>query len=217
MENFNRRIVLIPARDFRSGKSRLADKLSLDEREELGKWMFERVLHAAGAALGVDKIAVLSDGDSVLSISEKKGASAIKCPAQDMNEDLESGRKWALERKVQEILIIPADLPALEPGDVDAIIRQGDKIRCPGDCAVIAPSTDGGTNGLLIRPADRLEFSFGQDSFARHRAAAIDCHLQFIVFQNLGFSLDVDTPSDLEFLSEKGILLPKWLDSVPLQ
>jgi len=217
MANLNRRIVLIPARDFRSGKSRLADVLSIDEREELGKWMFERVLHAAGAAMGVDEIAVLSDGDSVLSISEKKGAVAIRCPAQDMNEDLESGRKWALERKAQEILIIPADLPALEPIDVDSIIGQGDTKRCPGDCAVIAPSTDGGTNGLLIRPADRLGFCFGLDSFARHRAAATTCHHQFISFQNIGFSHDVDTPSDLALLSEKGVLPPKWLDSVPLQ
>ncbi|MFP6888330.1 MAG: 2-phospho-L-lactate guanylyltransferase [Nitrospinota bacterium] len=209
-------IALIPARDFRSGKSRLADVLSDDERAELGKWMFERVLRAAGSAVGVDEIAVLSDGDSVLSITEKNGAVGIRCPARELNEDLEAGQRWALERKARTILVIPADLPALEPPDIDAMIGQGDERRYPGGCAVMVSSPDGGTNGLFIRPAGRLAFHFGPDSFARHRDAARSSHLPFISFQNLGFGLDVDTPSDLTVLSERGIPLPKWLAAISL-
>jgi 2-phospho-L-lactate guanylyltransferase len=176
--------------------------------------MLERVLNALKAARGIDEIAVLSDGASVLSLSLANGAAGIRCPARDLNDDLETGRGWALERNARMILIVPADLPALEPPDVEAMLAEGERENPPGGRAVLSPSPDGGTNGLLLEPPGGLPFSFGQGSFERHREAALAEGLDFFRFENPGFSLDVDTPADLAPLAEKGVPIPEWLSAI---
>ena len=207
-------IALVPARDFRTGKSRLAGTLNDDARCELGKWMFERVLDAAAAASGIDTISVLSDGDLALSLAESKGAVAHKCPGIDLNADLEAGRKWAVEKNAEMILVIPADLPALAPSDIEAILDLATRNTNPGGCSVITPSPDGGTNGLLLRPPGEMPFVFGPKSFARHRSAAIDNSIQPVLFENPGFYFDIDTASDLVLLAERGIEVPEWLSAI---
>lgn len=207
-------IALVPARDFSTGKSRLAGALNHETRYELGKWMLERVLDAVGAASGIDTIAVLSDGDSALSLAESKGAIGQRCPANDLNADLEAGRKWAVENNAEMILIVPADLPALAPTDIEAMLDLAAGNTHPGGCVVITPSPDGGTNGLLLRPPGEVPFAFGPDSFVRHRSAAIDNSIQPVLFENPGFHFDIDTVSDLALLAERGITVPEWLSAI---
>ncbi len=199
-------IALVPARDFEKGKSRLSGSLSDEKRASLGEWMLGRVLEAVSASGEVDRIGVLSDGGPVLSLAESKGAEAIACPGHDLNADLGAGRSWALERGARSLLIVPADLPALNPSDVDAMIARADAV--PGGCAVLSPSADGGTNGLLLCPPGEFTFSFGPGSFGRHLEAAKDALLHPIRFENEGFGLDVDTPADLSALAETGMALP---------
>jgi 2-phospho-L-lactate guanylyltransferase len=207
-------VALVPARDFDTGKSRLAGALSGEARAGLGRWMLECVLKALKGVRGIDEIAVISDGSSVLALSDSLGAAGIRCPARDLNDDLEAGRRWALERNARMILIVPADLPALEPSDVEAMLAEGEKNNPPGGRAVLAPSPDGGTNGLLLEPPGDLPFSFGLGSFERHRAAALAEGLDFFRFENPGFSLDVDTPADLAALAEKSVPIPEWLSAI---
>ena len=67
----------------------------------------------------------------------------------------------------------------------------------------IAPDKTGrGTNALALRPPDALRFSFGIDSFAKHRAAA--GALPFVVVDRPGLAFDLDTPEDLARWLEMG-------------
>ena len=187
--------------------------------------MLGRVLEAVSASGAVDEIGVLSDGGPVLSLAESKGAEAIPCPGRDLNADLGAGLSWALERGARSLLIVPGDLPALKSSDVDAMIARagaapGAGARpgadgAPGGCAVLSPSADGGTNGLLLCPPGGFSFSFGPGSFGRHLEAAKAAHLHPIRFENEGFGLDVDTPADLSALAEAGVALPDWLAALP--
>ncbi len=204
-------IALVPARDFEKGKSRLSGSLSDEKRAALGEWMLGRVLEAVSASGEVEGIGVLSDGGPVLLLAESKGAEAIACPGRDLNADLGAGLRWALERGARSLLIVPGDLPALNPSDVDAMIARADAAPAPGGCAVLSPSADGGTNGLLLCPPGGFLFSFGPGSFERHIEAAKAAHLHPIRFENEGFGLDVDTPADLSALVEAGVDLPDWL------
>lgn len=212
-------IALVPARDFEKGKSRLSGSLSDEKRAALGEWMLGRVLEAVSASGAVDKIGVLSDGGAVLSLAESKGAEAISCPGRDLNADLGAGRSWALERGARSLLIVPGDLPALTPSDVDAMIARADAgsgaETSPNGCAVLSPSADGGTNGVFLCPPGGFSFSFGPGSFERHLEAAKAARLQPIRFENEGFGLDVDTPADLSALAEAGVALPDWLAALP--
>ncbi|MEE9276587.1 MAG: 2-phospho-L-lactate guanylyltransferase [bacterium] len=196
-------IALVPARDFRTGKSRLAPALTPEERDGLGRWMLERVLASLGEAPSVTETAVLSDADEILAIAEEHGAHGRRCPARDMNADLEAGRAWAAARGAASLLVVPADLPALDGAQVEEMIRRGGPNR-----AVLAPSGDGGTNGLLLRPPGAFPFAFGPGSYARHTAAAAAAGLEAVRFESPGFRLDVDTPADLAACREAGLSVP---------
>ncbi len=205
-------MALVPARDFRMGKSRLAPALDEDMRAELSRWMLERVLNTLNEVRGIDEIAVLSDGDGALSLGEALGAERIRCPARDMNADLELGRGWALERGARWLLIVHGDLPALEPSEVEAMLDSA--AGGSGGCAVLMPSVDGGTNGILLGPPGALPFAFGPGSFKRHLDSARAQNLQTVRFESPGFRLDVDTLSDLSTFLEMDVPVPGWLSAL---
>ena len=81
-------------------------------------------------------------------------------------------------------------------------------------CAVLAPSVDGGTTGLLIGPPDSLPFDFGPESFRRHLDSAEARNLHTERFDSPGFRLDVDTLSDLSALLEMDVPVPDWLSAL---
>lgn len=205
-------MALVPVRDFRAGKSRLAPALDETAREELSRWMLNRVLSTLKKVHRIDEIAVLSDGADVLSLGETLGAEKIKCAARDMNADLDLGREWALERGARWIFIVHGDLPALKPADVDAMLDSAEDDPC--GCAVLAPSIDGGTNGILIGPPGSLPFAFGAESYRHHLKSAEARNLRTIQFESPGFSLDVDTLSDLSALMEMDVPIPEWLSAL---
>ncbi len=205
-------MAIVPARDFRTGKSRLAPALDEDARAELSRWMLTRVLNALKKVRRVDGIAVLSDGAEALSLAESLGAEKIICPARDMNADLELGREWALQQDARWLLVVHGDLPALEPSEVEAMLgRAGDS---SDGCAVVAPSMDGGTNGILIGPPNSLPFAFGDGSFRRHMESAESRGLRALRFESPGFRLDIDTISDLSALLEMDVPVPAWLSAL---
>lgn len=201
---------LVPARDFRTAKRRLAAVLGEGARDGLGRWMLGRVLEALEGAPGIGRVAVLSDAPEVLALAAARGAAGLPCPARDLNADLELGRAWALERGARSLLVVPADLPFLLPADIERILAAGREGDGRG-CAVLAPSPDGGTNGLLLRPAGALPFAFGPESFSRHWALAEERGLRVLRIESHGFGLDVDHPADLAALAESGAPLPAGL------
>ncbi|MBI3128608.1 MAG: 2-phospho-L-lactate guanylyltransferase [Candidatus Tectomicrobia bacterium] len=198
---------LIPARDFRTAKRRLAAVLSAEARDGLGRWMLGRVLDALEGAAGVERVAVLSDSPEVLALAGARGAAGLRCPALDLNADLERGRAWAIAQGAGTVFVVPADLPFLQAADAERLLAAD---REEG-CAVLAPSPDGGTNALLLRPADAMPFAFGPGSFARHLALAEARGLRALRLDSPGFVLDVDLPADLAALAEAGAPLPAGL------
>lgn len=207
-------MAIVPARDFRGGKSRLAPALDEDLRAELSRWMLTRVLKALKNAHNIHRIAVVSEGAETLSLGESMGVEKISCPARDMNGDLELGRAWANENGARWLLVVHGDLPALETSEVESMI--GHAIEGPNGCAVVSPSMDGGTNGLLLGPPESLPFAFGEGSFQRHMDLAQKRNLRAIPFDSPGFRLDVDTISDVSAIIEMGVPAPEWLSALSL-
>lgn len=206
---------LVPVRDFRLGKSRLASSLDENVRADLSQWMLWNVLTSLKQVQAIDEIAVLSDGADVLSYATSKSVGTIQCSGTDLNADLEIGRKWALENGALWLLIVHGDLPALKPTEVETMIAHAliDRHKDRG-LAVLAPSMDGGTNGLFFSPPDSLPFSFGDNSFDRHWKLAQTHNMQVIRHESPGFRLDVDTVSDVSALLNMNIPVPVWLTAL---
>lgn len=210
-------VALIPVRDFRTGKSRLAQTLDENARNQLGRWMLERVLKAVGAAERVDEIVVLSDSAEVLTLAGEYGAVGLLHESGGLNHDLVIGRSWAKQRNAHSLLIIHADLPFLTSEEVNAFIEEREFFENAGSDIRIARSKDGGTTGLFTQPIDAIPFSFGEQSFEKHKDAARRNNCEPQSRESFGFAHDIDSPEDLEFLLSREKEAPEWLASAPMR
>lgn len=168
-------IVPIKARGQR--KSRLAARLSADERARLADAMVTHVLAALRAAPSVRDLLVLSPAPI-------GGARWLRDEGRDLNEELAGARA---ELPSRPLLIVHGDLPLLGADDVEALAEAG------RTGAAFSPDRRGlGTNALAIPPGPPFAFSFGVGSAALHRAAGAR------EVRRPGFALDVDSPDDLD-------------------
>ena len=210
-------VALIPVRDFRTGNSRLAQTLDENTRNQLGRWMLERVLKAVGAAERVDEIAVLSDSAEVLTLAGEYGAVGLLHESGGLNNDLEIGRSWARGRNACSLLIVHGDLPFLTAEEVNAFLEKRELPKNAASDIRIARSKDGGTTALFTQPIDAIPFLFGELSFEKHRTAARKKGCEAQSCESFGFAHDIDSPEDLEFLLSREREAPAWLASAPMR
>jgi len=187
---------IVPVKDLREAKSRLSSALDPEVRAELALRMMVRVLSALRGA-DVENVCVVSPDEAVLDVASKSGVAPLMQDDSGLNPALEQGRRLAVEAGASELLVLPADLPLLEPSDIRALLEK------TGDCPPISISPDGegsGTNALLLRPPDALPFRFGLDSFAKHLQAAEERDLGVRVVERPGLAFDLDTVEDFAHL-----------------
>ena len=183
---------VVPVKDLRGTKSRLAPVLDPAARAGLTLYMMGRVVTRALEA-GVEAVGVVSPDPIVLDEALKRGAVPLVQKSRGLNPALEEGRLWATQNGASALLVLPADLPLIEAEDVLAVLAGA--ASAP---VVVAP--DGartGTNALLLRPPDALPFLFGHESFEAHLGAARDRDVEARVCENGHLAFDLDTAGDL--------------------
>ncbi|MEJ7632936.1 MAG: 2-phospho-L-lactate guanylyltransferase [Rubrobacteraceae bacterium] len=188
---------VVPVKDLREAKSRLRSILGPEARATLALRMMDRVLSAVRDA-GVEDVSVVSPDITVLDLASKHGATPLLQQGRGLNPALEEGRRWAMERGASALLVLPADLPLLEPDDVRELLNETEE----GSSVTIAPDdARSGTNALLLRPPDALPFFFGPDSFEEHLRAARKRGLGVRIVERPNLAFDLDTRKDLARLS----------------
>jgi 2-phospho-L-lactate guanylyltransferase len=163
-----------------------------------------RVVRAIVEA-GVEDVCVVSPDRMVLEEAKRRGATPLVQESRGLNPALEEGRRRALELGAPTLLVLPADLPLLDAGDVRAVLQEtGER-----SSAVISPdSMRSGTNALLLHPPDVLSFAFGPDSFEAHLGAARRRDLDVRICERPHLAFDLDTAGDLARLREAGAARP---------
>jgi len=190
---------VVPVKDLRGTKSRLAPVLDPAARAGLTLYMMGRVVTRALKA-GVDAVGVVSPDPIVLGEALKRGATPLAQKSRGLNPALEEGRLWATENGASALLVLPADLPLIEAEDVTEVLAGA-----AGAPVVVAPDgARSGTNALLLRPPDALPFLFGPGSFEAHLGAARDRGAEARVCENGHLSFDLDTAGDLAKYREEG-------------
>jgi 2-phospho-L-lactate guanylyltransferase len=190
---------VVPVKELRGTKSRLAPVLDPAARAGLTLYMMGRVVTRALKA-GVDAVGVVSPDPIVLDEALKRGATPLAQKSRGLNPALEEGRLWATENGASALLVLPADLPLIEAEDVTEVLAGA-----AGAPVVVAPDgARSGTNALLLRPPDALPFLFGPGSFEAHLGAARDRGAEARVCENGHLSFDLDTAGDLAKYREEG-------------
>jgi len=194
---------VVPVKELRGTKSRLAPILDPGARAGLTLYMMGRVIAAIKEA-GVEDVCVVSPDRLVLGEAQGRGASPLLQESRGLNPALEEGRRRTLELGASTLLVFPADLPLLEAEDVRAVLEAVE-----GQSMVIAPDgARSGTNALLVHPADALPFAFGPDSFEAHLEAARGRGLDVRVCERSHLAFDLDTVGDLARLKKSGAARP---------
>jgi len=197
MKHHARRIrtyAIVPVKELSTAKGRLARALSGGDRRSLASAMLSDVLDALGRTRGLQRIVIITRDISVARLGTKKGALVLsEGRAHGLNRAIGRGLRFAECEGVDQVLIVPADIPLARSSDLRAILKTGQR----GD-VIIVPSHDlGGTNALLLHPPRIMPVSYGRDSFRRHWTLAQDRNLRIRVLKLQSLGLDVDTPLDL--------------------
>ena len=187
--------VLVPIKDFRQAKQRLAPVLSVDERIELARRMAAHVLTVASPF----DVYVVCDDHDVAALAKEHHAEVLWCPSLGLNGAIAQGVRH-IERTASRVLIAHTDLPLAS--------SFAHVMDTPG-VAIVADRHGRGTNVMALPTASQFVFHYGPGSFAAHQLEATRCGLtvQTIVDDHLAW--DVDNPEDLRHPGLSNFLLSR--------
>jgi 2-phospho-L-lactate/phosphoenolpyruvate guanylyltransferase len=195
--------VLIAARGGPAAKSRLADRLGPDQREALVEAMLGDMLTALAACPAVLRTYVTTPTPALARLAARSGAVVfLEQPANDLNGAFDRARRRIAAADPETTLVLlPGDLPRLDPDDLEQCLEAAGSDRL-----VATPAyADGGTGALVLPAAVALPLAFGPGSFGKHLAAARSLGLATEVVHAPGLGFDLDRPSDLDaFLTLAG-------------
>lgn len=178
---------LVPIKALGEAKSRLADVLAPHERKGLMLGMLAHVVATVKRAGIVDEIVLLGSGGSPAFPDVR----SMQDGGEGLNADL--ARAAARLQGTSVLLVIAADLPDLDAGDVAAL-----HAAAAAHGIAIAPDHRGaGTNALGFRTPASIPFAFGSGSRARHVEAAGPAH---VIVDRPGLAYDIDDRAGLDRL-----------------
>ena len=201
---------IVPVKTFSKGKSRLGGYLSPSTRRALNHNLLTRTLDAIRLAQIEAEIVVVSGDSEALDVAVRLGSHALTeeqsnslsldtgprayhpAPESQLNAALTQAALYAAARGATKVLILPTDMPNLTAEDVRTMASP--RGRAPQ--IIIAPSRDGGTNALMLQPAQAIPFAFGRASFQRHRRLAAEAGIPVHIVESDSLLFDIDLPED---------------------
>ncbi|MCS6939284.1 MAG: 2-phospho-L-lactate guanylyltransferase [Roseiflexaceae bacterium] len=183
---------IVPVKELRLAKQRLAHALDAHERHALSLAMLGDVL-AALLHSPVQRVTVISRDMAACQMAIAYGAAIVVDQTSDLNAALQQAADNVPDHAA--VLVAPSDIPLLQADDVMVLSKLSG--------VAITPSHDGGTNLLLVRPVRRWKFLFGPDSCARHSAEARRLGLTVHIIHLPHLARDIDEVDDLIWLAQQ--------------
>ncbi len=207
------RALLIPVKDLRAAKQRLAPLLSPQERFELAEAMMDDVFAAVRAVRAAERIFVVTSYEPAIARAERHGWTVLRESLQISESDsVDEASRECESRGVTALLRLPIDVPLVTAGDIDEVFAAAEA----APCAVLVPSRDStGTNALFRAHPTLFPSHFGPGSFAKHLAEARAAGARIRTLRNPRLELDVDDPQDLSALladAPRDTATGRWLD-----
>lgn len=175
--------MLIPIKAFHVAKARLAGHVSDADREQLARFMAERVVRAAAPL----PTFVACDDERVAAWADDHGAQVLWGPGLGLNGAIDQGVDTIAGKGADHVIISHGDLPLAD--------HLTDVAR-PGRVVLVPDRRRDGTN-VLARPCDiALPAAYGAGSFRSHLAAALACGAPVSVRNDEQLAIDIDTIDD---------------------
>ena len=190
-------MILIPVKNLSAAKQRLAAMLDQPARTELAQAMLHDVAAALAAWPTRPACALVTGDPFALELAQQYNFEVIPDPRNPGETGaIEMATQICVSRGIDSTLVIPADIPLIQAGELEQILPHA-----PDPGSVLVPAADGrGTNAAFRRPANLFPLRFGNESFKPHLAAARATGKPCEVLQLPGIALDIDNPEDLQNL-----------------
>ena len=182
--------VIIPFGAIERAKTRLGAFLSPVQRQTLAVAMLHDVITVLQAAHTIGDITVIGPMSNRRLMTLPAGVRSQLEGKPTLN-----GAIATAVRPIpvgDTVLVIHADLPLLDAGDVDAFVRA-----TPADGVSLAKSADGGTPAICSRIGAAWQWQFGPRSFFLHSDSARKAGIPYVIDDESSLTHDVDTPEDL--------------------
>ncbi len=183
---------LVPLKRLSLAKSRLAGVLTARERRRLVLSMAAHVVEVVRG--GVDEAILLAQEP----VPELGQMATILDLSDDLNGSLGRARRLVNAAAGDRLLVVFADLPLLQPGDIAALIAAS------GAGLAVAPDRLGvGVNAIGFQPSVELAFRFGAGSRLGFEAEARRLGLPAVMVERPGLALDVDDADSLSLYAAR--------------
>jgi 2-phospho-L-lactate/phosphoenolpyruvate guanylyltransferase len=195
-------VILIPVKNLSSAKQRLAAVIDQACRTSLAQAMLQDVVEAVVCVRDRPACALVTSDPFAISLAMRYEVEIIADPENPGETGaIEMATNLCVARGIDSTLVIPADIPLIQPSELERILANA-----PAQGSLLVAAADGrGTNAAFRRPANLFPLRFGNDSFKPHLAAARATGKPCTVLNFPGIGLDVDNPSDLaDLLSRPG-------------
>ncbi|HEV7217850.1 MAG TPA: 2-phospho-L-lactate guanylyltransferase [Terriglobales bacterium] len=191
-------MILIPVKNLKYAKKRLAALLDQSTRTELAQAMLLDVLEALSSWPNRPPVGIVTSDAFAGELARSFDFDVIPDAAANSESDaIEIATRFCEQRGSKFTLVIPGDIPLVRVSELDLIIQSA-----PVEGTVLVPSSDKrGTNAAFRSPCRLFPLRFGNDSFVPHLAAARDTGKPCVVLSLPGIAHDIDTPSDLQQLA----------------
>lgn len=189
---------VVPVKELNKAKSRLSPLLKQNERRNLVLAMLDDVLRALKNVKALSRILVVSRDPDAAAAAANHGADALAEPPDfGQNGALSFAADIAKREGAGTILIIPADVPLLDVGEVVDLLN----LHRASPAVTIVPDRHAlGTNAMVCSPPDVLSFHFGDKSFLAHIKIAEESGIRPTVLNFSSLALDIDKPEDISLL-----------------
>jgi 2-phospho-L-lactate guanylyltransferase len=213
-------MILIPVKNLKHAKQRLAPVLDPSARTELAQAMLTDVLETLSSWTSRPPVSLVTSDPFAIDLAHHFHFDVIPDHASQSETDaIEMATGLCEQRGESFTLVIPGDVPLTRVSELEWIIQAA-----PPEGTVLVPSMDKrGTNAVLRRPCGLFPLRFGNDSFGPHLVSAQATGKLCLALSLPGIALDIDTPSDLRQLSafpgrtRSQLLARQWdLSALPL-
>jgi 2-phospho-L-lactate guanylyltransferase len=206
------RALLLPVKDLKNAKERLAGVLTPEERFGLAEAMLADTIRAVKGVELAEKIFVVTNYEPAMRVAEENGWEILREERQISESDsVDAASRICEDRRVTALLRVPLDVPLVQASDIDELLA----IECEAPALVIVPSRDGlGTNAILRMPPALFPSHFGKGSYAKHVGEAERLGAHVILRRNTRLEMDVDDEADLRALFKhdlSGTATGRWL------
>ena len=182
---------LLPFKGIGEAKTRWS-KLGGRRHELVLELLSENLQTVVGAAGSENVFLVTPDPGSLKRFPTYQG---ILTRGDGLNQDLsEALAQLQADRAPDAVCVLLPDLPGLTAAEVDRLLRSVDS----SDVALCPDESDHGTNALVVRDWDSMEFLFEGASFQRHLQSYQASQLECSIIRSEGLAQDCDSVDDLE-------------------